>query len=307
MFKIGKLNLILLLSICVFMTVSCVSASDINSTADVYGLNANSDVDIDGAFDNVGSDSIVDDVVVDHLSSAVANKGTFDDLFNDISNLNTGDTYNIDRDYYYDEGCLVPVKYGIIVNVDDVVINGNGHVIDGKNKSVLFSVYGKNVKIYNLTCINSCYDNPKVAEYDSYSVKNGRSAINWEGDNGELSDCIFSGNSARVMGGAISWNGKDGLISDSVFLNNTAGVIGGAIYLSNSNNAVDNCVFLNSNSKMGGDGIYVDRNHKNCDVFAAYNGKRLVMDGSITNIDVNYFIVFLEKFIPYEIQSYIHG
>ena len=296
MFKIGKLNLILLLScIFIFMTVSCVSASD-NGTVDVYGLNANSDGDIDGAFDNVCGDVIVEDDVVDCLRFGVADNGTFDDLYNDILNLNPGDTYNINKDYYYDELDLVSAKYGIIINVDNVLINGNGHVIDGKNKSVLFSVYGKNVKIFNLTCINSYFDNPKVTNYDKYSVQKGRSPINWEGDYGEISDCTFSGNSALTMGGAISWNGNDGIIRNTVFINNTAGVIGGAIYLSNSNNVVDNCVFINSSSKIGGEMIYVDRNHKDCDIFAAYNGKMLVMDGGITNIDVDYFNYIYETF-----------
>ena len=157
------------------------------------------------------------------------------------------------------------------------------------NKSALFSVYGNNVTIFNLTFMNSYYSNPKVIQYDTYSVQIGHSPIDWEGNYGVISNCNFIGNSASKMGGAISWNGNNGLIDKSIFINNTAGVIGGAIYTSGSNNTFVNCLFLNSTSKIGCEAIYVDRIHENCNIYAFFNGENLFFDGSITKIDSTFF------------------
>lgn len=218
------------------MSASCVCASDVNGTIGVDGPDTNLEVSVDGPdtnlevgvdgdLDNLEPDvtivdnlepdeSIVDNCTFDNLKSneIISDKGTFDDLYNDILDLHSGDVYNINKDYYYDESGLVSIKYGIIINVDNVVINGNGHVIDGMNKSVLFSVYGKNVKIYNLTFVNSRYNTIEMKENGNYGIRTGKSPIFWQGDDGVLSVCKFKDNSAMVMGGVITWMGNNGVI-----------------------------------------------------------------------------------------------
>ena len=123
-------KLCFLLVIVVFMSISCVSASD-NS-------NATSDL---------GSDISVDDISV---------PGSFDELNNNIKNLNSGDVYNLTQDYVFsDNQYLLQIRKQIInIGVDNVTINGNGHVIDGNFRTALFEVTGCNVKIFNLTFKN---------------------------------------------------------------------------------------------------------------------------------------------------------
>ena len=207
---------------------------------------------------------------------------SFNHLQSEINKLSPGEAYNIDRDYCFGTGdCL-----GIDIFTSDVTINGNGHTIDGSNDAPLFFVYGKNVRISNLTLTNSHCIGLKQ-EIGHLYYRNGRSPILWEGDGGCLENCKFYDNSAPIIGGAITWKGNDGVISNSLFINNTAGVIGGAVYLMGSNNRICNCMFLNSASKTGDEEIYVDRNHAKCFISAMYDGENLVTNGKYSNIDVD--------------------
>ena len=286
MLKIWNFSIIIIIiCICLFTSVSCVCASQTNDT-----------VGVDGSVTNLGVSDDADlcisepdvNVVDNFKANEIDDSGTFDDLYRDIVNLNPGDTYNIDKDYYYEGSVIVSPKFGVVVNTHNVTINGNGHVIDGKFKSTLFSVYANDVKIFNLSFVNSYYD-PIVTEYDTYSVQKCSSPVNWEGNNGVLSGCKFCGNSAPAIGGALTWSGKNGQIINSIFMNNIAGIVGGAIYICGSDNKIRNCIFYNTTSLIGGESIYIDRNHVNCNLSAIYDGKRLFTDGKVSDIDVDYF------------------
>ena len=278
MFKIWNFILVLLIvCICVFTSVSCVCASDVDAVDSSY-LNNNCDSNIDGTI---------------FKSDDVNGNGSFNDLQKDIDELSPGDIYEMDKDYCYDDGDTT--WYGINIYQDNITINGNGHIIDGRHKSVLFYIYGNNVKIVNLTFMNSYYSNSERTHVPPFDFEAGRSPIVWHGDKGIVSDCIFYGNSALVKGGAITWLGNNGIIQDSLFINNTAGVIGGAIYMAGSNNEISGCMFINSTSLIGGEVIYLDRNHKKCTISALYDCEKLFTDGSIINIDVNYLSYIYES------------
>ena len=203
----------------------------------------------------------------------------FKTLQHDIDELSPGDVYNMNRDFYYDDG-----GQGIDIFVSNITINGNGHILDGKGKSTLFFVYGENVKISNLTFTNSYYANTRV-NIGTSEFQNGRSPLCWEGNNGMLDSCIFYKNSALMMGGAITWKGNDGTISNCVFYNNTAGMIGGAIYLAGSNNIISRCAFLNSASKTGGENIFINSPH-NSFISLVSTDKKLYTYNSIANLDI---------------------
>ena len=248
--------------------------------------------DIDGAVASNGN--LKGNVSAEVDSADVKVNGTFDDLRHDIDNLSPGEVYNIDRDYYYCKSGYRLPELGIIIQTDNITINGNGHVMDGKNQSPFFTVDGNNVKIFNVTFINAHYDFG-VTNIGTFKFQSGRSPIHWIGDGGVISDCMFCGNSARVMGGAITWAGSNGVINNSLFVNDTAGIIGGAIYMAGSNNTVSQCMFLNSVSMMGGEAIYLDRNNKGCNISAVFDCERLFTDGSITGIDTNYLNYIYES------------
>uniref|UniRef100_UPI00389042A9 hypothetical protein n=1 Tax=Methanobrevibacter sp. TaxID=66852 RepID=UPI00389042A9 len=99
---------ILIILIIAFISISCASASDnTNITA------------------NSGSDIPINDI---------STPGNFDDLQNDIANLNPGDIYNINQDYIFDPcsnpdyiGPKIITHEGILIATDNVTINGNGH------------------------------------------------------------------------------------------------------------------------------------------------------------------------------------
>ena len=306
MFKKWSLNLItIFICICIFTTVSCAFACDgtnenifLNDLTANDGANAELEIDdrstaeleID---DNPTSEKTVYDTTTNSTYEElepkpkyVPNNGSFDDLDNEIKNLSPGDIYNMDKDYYYKPGDHTS-NYGITILVDNITINGNGHIIDGRNQSLLLTVKGKNVKIFNITFMNSLLYKSPTIQGNNYKYQSGRSPIYWEGDNGLISDCLFIGNSALISGGAITWAGNNGKIDRSMFINNTAGMIGGSIYICGSNNIISNCTFINSSSQICGEAIYLDSKVKNCNVSGAYNGKLLLIDGRTNNISVS--------------------
>ena len=271
MFKIGKFNLILIISICLFMNILCVCASDISSTENSHLNNFEGNtVELENTNDN----------------------STIDELNHNIKKLSSGDIYNMDRDYYDDENSK---DCEIHICKDNITINGNGHIIDGKNKSLLFNISGENVKIYNLTFKNSHYTKNIISEKKSFKYESTSSLILWQGDNGIISNCKFYNNSALNIGGAITWIGNNGLINNSIFENDTSGIIGGAIYITGSNNTIHDCFFCYCNSQIGGEAIYIGRNHNNCSISAVYLGKKLISDGNITNITADYFNYICES------------
>ena len=279
----------------VLIGVSCTFASDVN----------------DATFNN---ESNVDDINVPVNASYVtiqedANvSGDFDELNNDIQNLCPGDVYNIDKDYTFN-GEINLSKQFITIDKDDITINGNGHTIDGQHLSGLFKITANNVKIYNLTIINFeshgvTIKSPTIKtggpKIDGHSTKKSLdddvsfiytenySPIQWTGNDGVISGCTFSGNSA-TNGGALSWSGNDGIIDDCLFMDNIARGIGGAIYIGGTNNSITNSIFINSRSQLSGEAIYFDSRRgtiilKN----NAYKDSILYIDGAKSNIDVEY-------------------
>ena len=138
----------------------------------------------------------------------------------------------------------------IDIERSDIVIDGQGHTIDGQEKSVILNVVGSNVTIKNITFINT----------NNYMHI---STIYWNGAGGSVCDCSFvnchlSGSSS---GGAIYWSGAGGSVCDCSFVNCHADR-GGAIYL-DEGVEVSGCIFVNNSAGNGGT---VDLYYKDCTV-----------------------------------------
>ena len=177
----------------ILMCISCVCAHDVNmDNGDYLSLNNSEPIVSDGG-----------DV------------GSLRDLDFDIQCLSPGDVYNFESDYCFDDGSMSSLFYtGIVVRVDNVTLNGNGHMIIG-NSSAIFSIEADNVRISNLTIVDtntSRYACDLSPQY--YQV----SPINWMGDNGTLSDCKFL-NTSAINGGSIRWCGNNGEIDSCIFTN----------------------------------------------------------------------------------------
>ena len=102
---------------------------------------------------------------------------------------------------------------GIQINVDDIIIDANGHSIDGNELRRIFTVSGKNVTIRNMTLKNG-EDKNGGAIYNSGKL--------------EIYNCKFLENRATNIGGAI-YNDEDLTVIKSIFFKNYSKRNGGAI------------------------------------------------------------------------------
>ncbi|WP_296893920.1 TIR domain-containing protein [uncultured Methanobrevibacter sp.] len=125
---------------------------------------------------------------------------------------------NYERDYY--EG-------GIELDVDDLVIDGNGHIIDGVGKSRIFIITGNNITLKNITFKNGC----SHKNYDNLLNNNGGAIKINKNNILTIENCKFLDNKAG-NGGAVYNVGGELSIAESEFLNNEADN-GGAIFCNN--------------------------------------------------------------------------
>ena len=138
------------------------------------------------------------------------------------------------------------------INIErsDIVIDGQGHTIDGQEKQVILNVIGSNVTFKNITFINT----------NNYMYIG---TIHWRGAGGSVCDCSFVNChvSDSCSGGAIYWSGAGGSVCDCSFVNCHADG-GGAIYL-DEGVEVSGCIFVNNSAGNGGT---VDLYYKDCTV-----------------------------------------
>lgn len=218
----------LMVFICFLICVSCVSAHDVDSNdADYSALNSFNAVDV--SYDNV------------------IDMGSAKELDLDIQSLSPDDTYDFDKDYYFNDTVKNGRYYsGIVIEIDNVTLNGNGHTIYG-NSQVIFNILANNVKIFNLNICNT--NTTRFATDNIISDFYMVSPIIWQGNEGIISDCTFWGNCA-VNGGAIQLIGNNIIVNNCSFINNTAKGVGGAIYVLGTNNTIMNSYLENSTSSL---------------------------------------------------------
>ena len=143
----------------------------------------------------------------------------------------------LDKDIHLDNS--------IRIDDDELVIDGQGHVIDANAKTRIFDINGKNITIKNLTFKNG-YDNGGIAG----AIYN----------NGSLTceNCTFEGNSSidNYMGDAGAINNSGSLILvNCIFKDNHTRKKGGAI-LNNASLTCENCTFEGNYSNESGGDIY---------------------------------------------------
>ena len=129
MLRNRKFILILLLFSCIFICMSFASANNITDD-DSYNSDYN------------------ESNVVDSPSNS------FTDLNKLINNDLNKSEIILEDDFVYQDDCDENFTNGIFIN-KSIVINGNGHIIDAQNKSMIFNIKGDNVVIKNITFINA--------------------------------------------------------------------------------------------------------------------------------------------------------
>ncbi len=139
-------------------------------------------------------------------TNAVATTEIMAGDFNILQKLiGENDVVELTRNYTYDL-LFDTITEGIVIDRDNVIIKGNGYIIDAKGQSRIFKITGSNVVIENITFINAKSD------------ENG-GAIYFDGESGTVKSSIFTNNTA-AGGSAIYWIKNNGKVNDCVFIDN---------------------------------------------------------------------------------------
>ena len=271
---IKKTKLLIIALLLLFVLIGAVCAQE-NVTADNIAGTDNID-DVDDAVD-VETPKLGQEQTGEVLSDGEV--GNFTELSGLISGSAEGSTINLTKDYKRlpNEG----YSYGITIG-KQLTINGNGHTIDASNGARIFSVYGSNVVLKNITFTNAynsnslgtgagifVSDNSGNFKVINSTFKNlvasGASALDIRSIKSEVIDCRFIDNVAfKQYAAAIFLYGNNGKIINTTFTHNVANTTssqmyndGGAIYIFGNYATIDGCNFTdNIQLKTGGGALY---------------------------------------------------
>lgn len=223
-----NLKLISLLLILFFVTISFVSASEI----DELEINDNNNVRVnDMSTENIGAN-----LIQEKEPLSAANSKTFKDLNSEISKAEAGDTIVLDSDYVYNSGFT---NNGITIN-KKLTIDGNGYTLDAKKSGRIFSITADNVILKNIIFVNGYKSDGAGAISCSIASKL------------TISNCTFKNNAADAIAGAVFLKNNGHKVIGCTFISNTASKSGGAIRLQGNNAIFENNVFK-SNKVTGSD------------------------------------------------------
>ena len=187
----------------------------------------------------------------------------------------------LDSDIVFEDGEESEYYEGIKIDVNDLTIDGKGHVIDACTKGRIFDIVGKGITIKNITFKNGFNTN-------AGAIFNERSADSC------LLYCKIENNMAQDNGGAIKNLGTLRIIK-STLKENRSPKSGGAIY-NDSELKISSSTFIDNSTKEKGGGIYnhyrgkltiansdFNKNMANCDggaIYNQYSGKLTITDSA---------------------------
>lgn len=179
--------------------------------------------------------------------------------FRYLDNLIKGGSKKIvlDSDIILESGEDEEYMHGIVLDADNLLIDGDGHAIDACGKTRIFKVTAKNVTIKNITFKNG------------YGIKGG--AIYNDGGEVNIHDANFLNNAADLggrevsgfaptdLGGAIYVAGGVLNMNRAHFEGNAAKKCGAAIYAVESDGNLTDVVFKNNKLKDDSPTVAMDR------------------------------------------------
>ena len=242
-------------------SLTAISASDLNDTDVIANDDAGEEI--------VSSDADIENDITTEPDSGNIYENTFTDLNNIVAE---GGNVNLTRDYTYnestDEGLY---NQGVVIDQDNVVIDGNNHYINGEMKSRVFHIKNaNNVTLKNITFYNSGYNLRVdggalyIEESSNITIINcvfySNRIVNDGGNGGaiyvkstdpiRITDSKFKENSAGY-GGAITAHNATLILENTIFDKNSAVNIGGALNAAHSTQIINNCTFENGEIKEG--------------------------------------------------------
>lgn len=138
---------------------------------------------------------------------------------------------------------------GIDLDIDNLVIDGGGNTIDGKNLSRIFVITGKNITLKNIIFKNG---EMKYSHDNSFN-SNGGAIRNNSNSNLSFENCKFINNKSVIYGGAIQNNTDSEITFENCEFINNASKYGGAIANKKGMLNICGCNFSkNSSQKWGG-------------------------------------------------------
>lgn len=144
--------------------------------------------------------------------------GNFTELNDEIGKITTGGNLTLKKDYAYDSNDS-DYRNGIIIDKDNMVIDGGGHSIDGRGQARIFNITSSNVTLKNINFVNG------------HSSGNGGAVF----IGNDISNCRINStfiNNTAYNGGAIYFNGAVANATiNGYFEANQAERVGGAIYV----------------------------------------------------------------------------
>ena len=135
---------------------------------------------------------------------------------------------------------------GIVLDIDNFIIDGNGHAIDGSSKSRIFTIIGNNVTLKNIIFKNG-YSHKN---YDSPPNNNGGAIKINRNVRLNIENCKFINNVSEEFGGAIYAYG-DLSVTESAFNENHA-ITGGALYATEELSVTESAFNENHAEDSGG-------------------------------------------------------
>ena len=191
-----------------------------------------------------------------------------DDSFSALQKLiNKNDEITLNKNYHYTPELDAPYMNGIKVNRSNIIINGNGFKIDGKNMSRIFNINSSNITIKNIILENGNYNstiyfnNSDNNTIENAIIKNNiamnGAAIHYElSSNNKIINSTFEDNTANSGAAISSTLSANNSIINSTFRFNKAANAGAVYYDSCKNNTILNSEFISNsiNDNLGGNG-----------------------------------------------------
>ena len=232
--------------------------TDIRNVSDNYVIdNQNGTVNISNiSFENDkqsifnnGTIWLDDEVTANHVKSTqnaiIRNKSESsnpENGFRHMEDLINGDSeiVTLDCDIHMHESERFQYPEGIELHGNNLVIDGQNHIIDANKLSRIFKIDGTNITLKNIQFKNGCYFKSKVNE----TTEGGGVIYTLPTASVTINDCIFIENDSNNLAGCINNKGVMN-VHNSIFKNNYAQRICGSIFNSNILDLKD-CIFENN-------------------------------------------------------------
>ncbi len=233
-----KKILILTLILLALLSISSISAGDVNDSA--ISNKEDSQIELTGIENNIKSNIDENQEIGDSNVIDEEDNGTFTALQQKIDNAEDNSTIIIENNYTYDDEFTAE---GILIN-KNLTIDGKGYTINANHQLGIFNITAKNIILRNINFINGC------------SESGG--AIICEDGNLTIANCNFTNNNAQLvggLGGAIYFDADSLTISNSRFTDNTANKSSGdsgAIYFLGNNLNITQSEFINNSAHYDG-------------------------------------------------------